>query len=354
MFRVLFTAVAAIVLGASGAAVAAAPSSPATAPPRPASTTTFSIDCRTGSAIRPDERAAVEGLSTTLFERLTAGQMDSAFELLAPEIQASVGREAFGKSLDFVRGVGAYGPPRVTRTYVLDLVGQPPEETTSCEGPDGLPEAYVAIDAFPRQAHVAIEAEVNGETWGFTSWLRLKDGRWAVYAIDVRDIAVGRLGAAEVYAMARDQRGKNHPMSAWLLYRAARTLAGRGDYFALPLRSEIEDDIRGWDATLLEPGELPVFWTSGRTTYGVQDAVMASLDGKAWIKLQRWTSVWGGEREIKAENRRILAAFMKEHPDWAESFVGVELTSFHPDGRQTVSTLYSQASGYHEVAKAAP
>lgn len=348
MFRVLIAAAAAALLGATAASAA---SSAAPAAARPAATTTFSVDCRTGAAIKPDERAAVEGLSTTLFQRLTAGQLDTAFQLLAPEIQRTVGREAFDKSLGFVHDVGTYGAPRVTRTYLLDVAGEPPEESTSCEGPDGLPEAYVAIHAFPRQAHVTIEADAAGERWGFTSWLRFKDGRWDVYAIDVRNIAVGEQGAAEVFAMAQAQRTKTHTMNAWLLYRAARTLAGRGDYFSLPLLGEIEDDIRGWDATLLEPGELPVFWTSGRTTYGVQDSLVAALDGKPWIQLQRWTSVWGGEREIKAENRRILAAFMKEHPYWAESFTGVEIKSFHPDGRQTISTLYSKPRGYYEVAK---
>ena len=76
----------------------------------------------------------------------------------------------------------------------------------------------------------------------------------------------------------------------------------------------------------------------------------AALDGKPWIQLQRWSSVWAGEREIKAENRRVLAAFLKEHPDWAESFTGVELKTFHPDGRQTISTLYTSARGYYEIA----
>ncbi len=346
MFRVLIAATAAALMGVTAASAAA----PVAATARPSATTTFSVDCRTRAAIKADERTAVEGLSTTLFQRLTAGQMDTAFALLAAEIQQSVGREPFDKSLGFVRGVGAWGAPRVTRTYLLDVVGEPPQETTSCEGPDGLPEAYVAVHSFARQAHVTIEADAGGERWGFTSWLRFKDGRWDVYAIDVRNIGVGELGAAEVYAMARDQRAKAHPMSAWLLYRAARSLAGRGDYFSLPLLSEIEDDMRAWDATLLEPGELPVFWTSGRTTYGVQDSMVAALDGKPWIQLQRWSSVWAGEREIKAENRRVLAAFLKEHPDWAESFTGVELKTFHPDGRQTISTLYTAARGYYEIA----
>ena len=347
MFRVLIAATALALLGAT-AASAAAPAAPVA---RPATTTTFSVDCRSGGGVRADERAAVEGLSTTLFQRLTAGEMDKAFALLAPEIQRSVGREAFGKSLGFVHDLGTYDAPRVTRTYLLDVVGEPPEDTTSCAGSDGLPEAYVAIEAFSRQAHVTIEADADGERWGFTSWLRFKDGRWDVYAIDVRNIALGQLGAAEVFVMARDQRGQEHPMSAWLLYRAARTLAGRGDYFTLPLLSEIEDEIRGWDATLLEPGELPIFWTNGRTTYGARDAVMASLDGKPWIQLERWSSVWAGEREIKAENRRVLAAFLKEHPDWAESFTGVELKTVHPDGRQAISTLYTPARGYYEVGK---
>ena len=347
MFRVLIAAAAAVLLAAPAASAA----TPAATTARPAATTTFSVDCRTTAAIKPDERAAVEGLSTTLFQRLTAGQMDTAFESLAPEIQRSVGREPFGKSLDFVRGIGTWGAPRVTRTYLLDVAGEPPEETTSCEGSDGLPEAYVAIAAFPRQAHVTIEADVAGERWGFTSWLRFKDDRWDVYAIDVRNIGVGDLGAAEVFALARTQRSREHPMSAWLLYRAARTLAGRGDYLSLPLRTEIEDEIRDWDASLLEPGELPIFWTNGRTTYGVQDAVMASLDGKPWIQLERWSSMWAGEREIKAENRRVLAAFLKEHPDWAESFTGVELKTVHPDGLQAISTLYTTTRGYYETAK---
>lgn len=347
MLRVLNAAAAVVLLGATAASAAA----PSAATTRPAATTTFSVECRSRAAVKPDERTAVEGLSTTLFERLTAGQMDNAFALLAPDIQQTVGRAAFDRSLAFVRDVGSWGAPRVTRTYLLDVTGEPPQETTSCEGPDGLPEAYVAIHAFPRQAHVTIEADAAGERWSFTSWLRFKDGRWDVYAIDVRSIAVGELGAAEIYAMAREQRARDHPLSAWLLYRAARALAGRGDYLSLPLLSEIEDDTRAWDASLLEPGELPLFWTSGRTTYGVQDSMVAALDGRPWVQLQRWTSVWGGEREIKAENRRVLAAFIKEHPDWAESFAGVELKSFHPDGRQAISTLYSKERGYYEVAR---
>lgn len=346
MLRVpVVTALAAAVLNVAVAQAA----TPLPADSRPASTTTFAVECRRGDRIRPDERTAVEGVAQSLFQHLVVGELDDAFALLSPEIQRQVGRESFGKALAFVKTNGVYGAPRVTHAYLLDVIGDPPEETTSCEGADGLPEAYVAIEAGVRQAHVVIEAGVGGERWAFTTWLRQGASRWDVYAIDVRNVGVGDLGAAEIFAMARTQRDRGHSMSAWLLYRAARGLVSRGDYFSLPLQADIDADIRAFDATLLEPGELPIYWTSGRTTFGVQDAATASLNGRLWIQLRRWTSVWPGERAMKAENRRVLAAFLKAHPDWSESFTGVELKSMHPDGRQSVSTLYSRDRGFYET-----
>ena len=332
---IMTAALAATLLGAGPAAARATPTA----------MTTFSVACRHDAEISTSDRAALETFGTTLFELVAARTYDDLYLTLAPEMQQQISLKAVQDLFESLHHAMLRLDPqarlangRVTRVYMVDVLGTPPDRFTSCHGADGAIEAEVAISDAPRQAHVILEGEGGGMRWGFSLWLRQKESRWEVWGFNFINITMGGRDAQAMWTEAKAARARDQHMLAAMLYRGAKTLARRGDYFILPIHGQIEAEIRAYDANLLQVGPLAALWEDGAVAYGFAEAGIAqNTDGTLRAVFTRYMSVWPSAAAVEAENRVMIRSFLKAFPEFAGVFAGVEVRAVHPDN-ETVET----------------
>jgi len=344
--------VAAAVVVALLTTPAAAQAPAAKTSPRPAAVTTFAVDCRAGSRVTAAERAAVEARALENYNHIMGGRAAEAYALLAPSARGDVGLSNYEETVAWAKGEDTISNPRVSAVWVLDVEGAPPEETTVCDGPDGAPEAYVEITREPSQAHVQIEAaEADGNVWTFSTWLHRDGDTWWIYAFDPVNSSTGKVGAAELWELARAQRAAGADDNARLLYRFAYELSSRGRTVTIPVRADILRDGNEAYPGLVGADSLPVHWTDGRIVYGAHHAAAAGDKDGLYVVLYRSASVWKGERAVDAENREVLKSYMRMNPRWSDSFAGVFVQAGHPDGENWLTTSYLTGEGWSKPPK---
>lgn len=338
MRSILLAAVMAVAI--SGSAWAQAPA--------PQTTTTFTVACRDGEKVTAPERTAVETLAMAAFDRIASRRHADLYALLAPELQRQLTPDGLSdllgqleRTLSTLDPNGKLTNGRVTATYLLDVTGTPPERFASCIGANGRTEAEVAIDVAAKQAHVMVEGDGAGMGWAINLWLREEAGRWDIFGFHFGNTTMARRDAFTMWAAARTARAKDEKLMAALLYRSALALARRGDFFTLPLKREIEADLRSYDATLVDPERITTYWEDGAAAYGSSSVVVAqSPDGAFRIVLDRDEWVWRGTAAVEADNRAVIRSFLRIFPEVPREFQAVEVRAVHPDGKVVHVTEY--------------
>lgn len=337
------------ILGALCAlAVVVAPTAGLSQTRSPVTTTDFEVTCRVGDAIPAAERRAFENQALRMYRLMIAGQSREAYDMMEQSIQAKVAFNDFRQAIDSVAGLRPYEEPKVVGTYLAEVKGTPAETSTACEGRDGAPEAYVAIEPEGRHAHVRLETAAGGVRYAFTYWLKPVKGQWVVYGFDYRNITVAGLEAQALFDLARQWDKAEVQFNAWMLYRRAMALASRGPYLSTPLQMEINDAGVAFDPTVFVEGTFPIYWDWDDVVYSVDDAFAErGEDGRLWVHLTRYPTVWEARR-VETENRRFIETFLKVHPDVPRVFGGVQILSTHPDGKTTIATQWTKATGYEK------
>jgi len=316
--------------------------------PAPRTTTTFTVDCRRGAAVTAQERAELEEVALLAARKMTEKAYDDAWTMLTPEVRQRFPYPKFVEVFTPLEsgmylGGAAQVPAnmRVASVYAIDVTGTPTDGPAVCLGEDGAPEAEVPLSADADQAHVSVELDAGGRRWNVTLWLVKRHDAWLVHAFYFINITIGGRDAATLRAEAKRARDQDEQLLAAMLYREARKLEYRGDYFRLRRLTDLESEIRTYDATLLDSEYLAVIWDERGVDYGLADSFLAhDPDGSLRAVFMRYITIWPSARSVDAENRTMIRTFIKSFPELERLFTTIQIRAVHPDGETVQATTY--------------
>lgn len=304
--------------------------------------------CAADAEVPAAERATLGRAATTFMEALLAGRTAEAYGMMGLQAKARATPQQFANAAPALQKMGPFGALKAEHVYLIKTGGPLPSMVCGKPGASdawvrvrtsGAPrQAYVLMSGLARDAHVAINVrlEPEGETW------KVLD-----FALN-GDSTAGR-DARQFLALGRAQAGAGHAFNAALLLSTARQLAQRGPNLQLGLAEIIEHDI----AVLQPPPELsgkpPLTWTLGGTLFQVTGLTAAGMGERYVLMLEQRPTPWPGEVTAERQNRALIEAFLKVHPETREAFDGVLVQSVKPDGSGAARTLYDTRKGYAPI-----
>lgn len=295
--------------------------------------------CVADSGVDAAHKARIEAAALAFVRALNAGDPGKAQAMMSAEV-----RPKAGKVLDdLARRVSAGGPMpwRVDGIYYLDgVVGTRAVCVDRTES--GLLNS-VAVKPGTRQAHIFVVdgAPLEGM---FTLWLIEEDGAWKIHGLSANMSRIATRDSAEFLKSADYQRSRGDELLAALLFETARSVAGRGEYFAPGIREQIEERA----ADFVPPAELTDLarpWRLGGRDYAVKAFSVGAVGESDFVlKLSLASPDWKGEADAERRGRELVDAFIAAHPAWDHTFDAILIRIDKPGGYH--GTVYRKGSGY--------
>lgn len=301
--------------------------------------------CRHNEEIDASLRDGATAVARSFFEKLVKGDL-SAYDALSPELQKVMSRaslEAGGKKLI---ANGLHADLKLQHAYEPVVVGTSTRVLCEPLGNNG----WISVSALPGapQIHTVHSTQTPNNDWALTAWLVQTDGKWRVRGFNADLSTMVGYDTAALLRMANAQRDKGHAFSAQMLYAAAQSTINRGPDFQLGVGQDLETAVAAHKPPVELTGEPPFMWRYDGLSFAVEHVSILGIDKKLGLMILHRDPTWDGEDTGKAErrNKRLIDAFVKAHPDYAETFGFLVARLLKPGETSGWGTVFDAAKGY--------
>jgi hypothetical protein len=311
--------------------------------------------CRHNEEIDPALREGATAAARAFFDALLEGDGAAAYAMLSTETQGNIDHAAFDGTMMKILGNGPYGDLLLAHTFQPD-VGSADKALCALS----TTEQSVSVSALPEatQIHAVFSTTTRGNDWALTSWLVKRGESWQVQSYKVSLAAIVGHDAHALLAMANAQEKKGNTLSAHMLYGAAKATADRGPDFQLGVRRDIEAAFAEHKTPPELEGEPPFTWRLGEESFEIDKVTLIGVDKRLGLMFMLRDPTWDGRETGKAEkhNKRLIDAFVKAHPEYAETFAFLVARTLEPGKDSGWGTVFDAVKGYdtgEPTAKAA-
>jgi hypothetical protein len=301
--------------------------------------------CRVDDQINAQKRDSAATAAHTFFDRVLTGD-EAAYNALTPEAQTATTRAAFVATLKRVVAGGPYDDLKAEHAY--EPVVSANTAHAVCGATTGTD--WVQVSAVPDadQIHVVYSAQARNNGVALTAWLVRSEGAWRVRAFNTALATMVGHDTAALLRLANDQKAKGHTFSAHMLYAAAQTTVDRGADLKLGIRQDLESAVAAHEPPVELNGTAPFTWRYDGASFTVENVSIMGIDRKLGLVFLHRDPTWDGEDTGKAErrNKRLIDAFIKAHPGYADTFGFLVARLLEPGKTTGWGTVFDTAKGY--------
>jgi hypothetical protein len=304
----------------------------------------YSFACAEDAHVEAAKKQAVDSAAQAFAEAAFGTEPSSAFDLLTQEGQASMSREQMGGPAEAALRQLAPKTFAVQHTYLIDMKGSSPGrvvcamDLTKPEGGES-----VATKSVPEQAHVLLTGETINNQWTLAVWLIPEQGKWRVQSYWVGVSSYGHLDSMDLLALARAQSKLGHNFNATMLYAAAKEASFRGANFETGISQSIAEDTSHLDLPSGLRGPAPFLWKNGDATYKILRIGPLCIANKLYIVVAHEVVPWQSNEQVESWNRRLLAYFKGQYPEYATSFSGIVVRAMEQGTNRGYGTVEETA-----------
>lgn len=318
----------------------------------------FGVTLNAGVCLEDEEidqalRDGATKAARELADKLLLPDSAPGYAMLTPELQKIIPAAQFDGMAKQVQASGPYRDFKVEHLYQPKVAGDP---TRALCGAVSDPERRVTVETAPdaTQIHAVLSAKTANNDWAFTFWLIQDEATWRAHAFYVSMASMVGRGPAELMRQARAQETKGHLINAHMLYVAANALMNRGQSFELGVKSELAADLKTHKIPPELAGKPPFKWRLADKDFSIAQATILGVESKLALLLAHSDPAWNGGDLADAErrNRALVGAFVKAHPEYAETFGLVIAQLKGPPAKDVVyNTIFDAKTGYVEPKK---
>jgi hypothetical protein len=302
--------------------------------------------CRHNEEIDPALRDGATAAARTFFETLLSGDGEAAYAMLTAETQGKLARAAFDGAMMKTLANGPYADLLVQDTFEPDGADSGGKSLCTASGN----QESISLSALPdaTQIHAVFSATTRNNGWAMTAWLVKRAESWRVHAYRVSLASIVGHDADALLAMANAQEKKGNTLSAHMLYGAAKAAADRGPDFQLGIRQEIDAALAEHKTPPELAGEPPYTWRFGEESFEIDKVTLIGVDKRLGLMFMLRDPTWDGRETGKAEkhNKRLIDAFVKAHPQYAETFAFLVARTLEPGKDSGWGTVFDAVKGY--------
>ena len=318
---------------------ATAPSHAATTPARQ-----IGVSCVRDEAIPAAQRQLLAAQALAFLDDLVAGRTHQAYLLLSPLARRTASEAALAGVARGVQAGGPFSSRQVAHTYLLQAsaAGSRVIELPCAPEPGGR--ASVAAGPDLREAHLLIAlARPGGNAWLFTVWLGSSGGPWAVNGFHYGASRMAGFSGADLWLRAKAERARGHRYNATFLYHLAAVLMSSGPYVRLPAEAAFEADRAGFIGPAELVGRPPLTLTLGAERFVLDEAdiIVIQRPPALGLSFSLRPPLGATPAQGDQQNRRLIDAYIKAHPEWADAFDGLVART-----GQGAGTTYLKGQGY--------
>jgi len=305
--------------------------------------------CETDDEVDAVSRAAYEGAALKFVRAIIGSVPERAYdEDTSAAFKAASQRDDFLKLAQTqIRPFGAVEDWRVQHSYHVNgvTVGQGQPKAVICtavaHGSSSVPEGRVIVARAveSEQAYVIVEGGTADASWAFVVSMTRDAGRWLVYGFHITDIAVAGQSALDLWRLGRAQHDRQHDFNALVLDATALQLSVRGPALQLGIQPEIKTDL---DA-LPRPNELetqaPYRWRFEGVSAAVAKIGPVGVHGRMYLRIIQLLEPWTDDQDADRQNRDLVAAFLRTHPEYRDAFDGLAVDAVERNGTHTFRTV---------------
>jgi hypothetical protein len=313
-----------------------------------AATAPFQATCRIDDAIPSAERDAADDTALALTRDLANELPNDVYAAMLPTARAAISLDNLGMITRLINVTGPYEDIKVAHTYLVEGQGagrksQPVLCGKSLNDPDRV---SVATQPVPKQFYVEVTAHSLNNDWSMVAYLVPGLDGLQVASFNFNASAISGRAARDLSRLARAQAAQGHALNAALLYRAAEEMAGRGPNLTPVWKTDIDNAVAAFQPPPELAGKPPFRWRFGDDVFTVDKAGLIGAAGGLDVIIDYSRARWPSDAAADAENRRLITALVKAHPELADSFADIVARARKPDGTGLFSTVYEFGKGF--------
>jgi hypothetical protein len=291
---------------------------------------------------------AAEDAALAFVRNLEAGNTPAAKSEMTAEAQAATTEPQLADFVRTIKGRGVTGSPTIVAAFVLQFTAPPQTFAFVPCSAQGSHKGMDFIGAGPaaQQGHVVLStATTNGDSV-YSIALVSNNGSWRVQRIHFDPSVMAGRDAYAWWGLAKSQAREGHALDAWLLYATAKALLSRGpDYQPVGL-TELSQEMAKLPTPTELQGKPPHTWLLDGKAFKIASVGTLGVErGRAVILLVQ-QSPWTADAEARQLNHRLIDAYLKVHPEWAEVFDVLVSRICQPNGNRCFGTVYEKRRGY--------
>jgi hypothetical protein len=277
-------------------------------------------ECKADDEIPKDERGELEQAGLKFVQAVASKRSDDAYAMMTAHARETVTVDAIKGFVEQVQGLELTGALKVDHAYLVEVdnfIGKSLRTTCSLSRHE---DDWIAVATpGPKQAYVLVRGDSTNNAWTFI--LRLApDQGWHVEHAQFQMTAAAGKGVEDVWALAREQRDRDHHFNAVLLYILASELAQRGPNFQLGMLSKIRSEMAKLQVPSELQGNAPFTWRFGSSEYKIRKVAVTGIGGKLYLDIMQEILPWTDDTEADRENRKLMNEFKQAFPEYREAF----------------------------------
>lgn len=296
--------------------------------------------CFTGDEIAADTRAVLEGSALRFVRTILGANPESAHAAFTSEAKQAISIDGLATLVQ--QSIQPWAPFKnvhITQVHFVTITAGGYDGRTVC-GNLARPEDRVtaAVTPVPKQAHVIVEAENINNSWTFVMWL-IPEPDWRVRYFHFAMAGMVGKSAQDIWGLAREEKRQNHHFNATILYRAANTLADRGESIQLGIQPESRQELNELEVPGELSGELPATWTFRGNEFEIVGIEPLGVGGKIYLSITQETARWSEDTDADRHNRRLISEFVVAFPEYSTAFAGLIVGARERGGNRLYRTV---------------
>jgi hypothetical protein len=293
---------------------------------------------------------ALEDAAIAFAQNLEAGNASAARAEMTTAAQNYTSEAQLTQLSQMIRQQGATGAPTVAAIFQLKFT-VPPHQLAFVPCAAQSPHRgmdFVGADPDPEQGYVVLNtATANDSASVYSIALRRQDGAWRVGRFHFDPSVLGGRDASFWWAAAKKQAAEGHVLNAALLYGMAKTLLSRGPDYQPAGLADLLQEMTKVPAPAELRGKPPYALSLGGQTFPIATVGLIAIGRGDSLLLLVQQLPWNTDAEAVAFNHRLIDAFAKAHPEWADAFGALAARTCRPDNR-CFGTVYDKGRGYEQ------
>jgi hypothetical protein len=277
-------------------------------------------ECEADGEIAQDERGDLEQVGLRFVQAVVSNRPDDAYAMMTAHARETVTSDAIKGFVEQVQSLKLSNGLKVDHAYLVEVhnfIGK--SLRTTCNLSSRKDDWIAVATPGPKQAYVLVHGDSTNNGWTFILWL-VPDQGWQVEHAQFQMTAAAGKGAEDVWALAREQRDRNHPFNAVLLYALASELAQRGPNFQLGILPKIGSEMSKLPMPSELQGNAPFTWRFGSSEYKIRKVTVTGIGGKLYIDIMQEIPPWTDDTEADRENRKLINEFKQAVPEHKDVF----------------------------------